>query len=225
MRQTTALLVAGGVLTALFAAQEARKGGTQPGQVLPGPFPAYVVTGQQIQPPPDGILSEERQNFRDDARIGKFHDFVTRFGLDPTVAIFSREAPPAADQPLGKLLKALDQAVDKNRNARLHAFAIFLTLKGEFFQDEAQQAQIKQIETLAQQLQLKNVPLALDKAESERTKAYDIPADASVVVLVYINQTVQARFAFTTDKPLDDAGVQSVLAAMNKMTAAKNAKR
>jgi hypothetical protein len=221
MVRSLAVLVAGGVLAGLVCAQEASTGGTQDRQVLPGPFPAYVVTGQVTQPPADGVMSEERQNFRDVGRIGKFHDFVTQYGLDPTVAIFSHDAPPSADQPLGKLLQGLNQAVDKNRGARLHAFAVFLTLKGEFLQDESQSAQIKQIESGAEQLKLNNVPLALDRTESGRTKAYGIPADASVVALVYVRQTVQARFTFTVAKPLDDAGVQAVLDATNKMIGAR----
>src|SRR5581483_1159633 len=220
MHRSLAVLMAGSVCTGLLVANDDRPGGAQPGQVLPGPFSAYVVTGVERQPSPEGVLPAERENLGDVARVGKFHDFVTRFGLDPTVAVFSHE-PPAADQPLGKLVKALDQAVDSHKNARLHAFAIFLTLKGEFLQDEAQPGQIKQIEGFAQQLQLKNVPLALDRTESDRTRAYQIPAEASVVVLVYVNQTVRDRFTFTADKPLDDSGVQAILAAVNKVTGAK----
>src|SRR5689334_11830850 len=195
MVRSLAVLVAGGVLAGLVCAQEASTSGTQDGQLLPGPFPAYVVTGQVTQPPADGVMSEERQN--------------------------SRDAPPSADQPLGKLLQQLNGAVDKNRGARLHAFAVFLTLKGEFLQDESQSAQIKQIESCAEQLKLNNVPLALDRTESGRTKAYGVPADASVVALVYVRQTVQARFTFSAAKPLDDAGVQAVLDATNKMIGAR----
>ena len=61
----------------------------------------------------DPVQTEERQNFADLSRSGKFHDLVTRYGLDPTVAVFTREAPPAEDAPLGKLLKSLDDNVQK----------------------------------------------------------------------------------------------------------------
>jgi len=215
-----AVVVASGLFAGLVAGQEAKPTGTQPGQVLPGPFPALVVFNPDAPKAPEGVLSEDRTNLGDLARVGKFHDFVTRYGVDPTVAVFSRELPQGGDQPLGKLLQALDQAVGKNRNARLHAFGVFLTLKGEFLQDVAQPAQTKQIQDFAAQLQPKNVPLALDRVESERTKAYDIPADATAVVLVSVNQTVQARHSFTADKPIDDAAIQAILGDVNKVVGA-----
>jgi hypothetical protein len=216
MRRTLTVVLASGLLAGLAACQET-KSGTQPGQVLPGPFPALVVTNPDAPNPPEGVVSEDRSNLGDLARVGKFHDFITHYGVDPTVAVFSREPPQGAEQPLGKLMQALDQAVAKNRAARLHAFAVFLTLKEPFLEDVTQPTQIKQIQDFAEQLQLRFTPLALDRVESERTKAYDIPADATAVVLVYANQTVQARYAFTADKPLDDAAVQKILADANKL--------
>ncbi len=220
MRHIFAVMVALALVSPAVA-QETQAAGTQPGQTLPGPFRAYVVTGQANPTPPDGVQPEERQNLGDVARVGKFHDFVTRYGLDPTVAVFSHAPPTGPDQPLAKLFQALDQSVDKHRSARLHAFGIFLTLKGDYLTDESWAALIKQIEGFARQLQLKNIPLALDKAESERTKAYNIPADATVVVLLYVDQKVTARHAFTADRPLDDAGVQAILADVRKLVEPK----
>jgi hypothetical protein len=214
------VVLAGGLFASLVAAQDAKPAGTEPGQVLPGPFRALVVTNPDAPKLPEGVMSEDRTNLGDLARVGKFHDFVTRYSVDPTVAVFSRELP-AVDQPLGKLFQALDQAVGKNRNARLHAFGIFLTLKGDFLQDVQQPVQIKQIQDFAEQLKLQNVPLALDRAETERAKLYSIPPEATAVVLAYVNQTVQARHVFTADKPLDDAAIQAVLADVSKLVGAK----
>src|SRR5688572_13595855 len=107
MRHALVVVVAG-VFSGLAGAQEAKPAGTQPGQVLPGPFRAYVVTGQARQPAAEGVQSEDRQNLGDVGRVGKFHDFVTRYGLDPTVAVLSREAPPAPDQPLAKLFQSFN---------------------------------------------------------------------------------------------------------------------
>ncbi len=220
MRLTLAVVVTGGLLASLVAGQDAKPAGTQPEQVLPGPFTALVVTSPDSPKPPEGVVSEDRSNLGDLARVGKFHDFVTQYGLDPTVAVFSRELPEGADQPLGKLLKALDQAVGKNRAARLHAFAVFLTLKGPFLEDASQPVQVKQIQDFAAQLRLQYVPLALDRTESERSKAYDIPADATAVVLVWFNQTVKARHAFTADKPLDETAIQTILGDVSKVIGA-----
>jgi hypothetical protein len=220
MRLTLTVVLMGGLFASLVAGQEAKQVGTQPGQVLPGPFTALVVTSPDAPKPPEGVVSEDRSNLGDLARVGKFHDFVTHYGLDPTVTVFSRELPQGVDQPLGKLLKALDQAIAKNRNARLRAFAVFLTLKGPFFEDVNHPVQVKQLQDFAEQLQLKYVPLALDRTDSERTKAYAIPADVTTLVLVYVNQTVVARHAFTADKPLDEAAIEPILGDVNKVVAA-----
>src|SRR5947209_17542346 len=104
MRRGLSLLVAAWAVTALAAGDEP-KTGTEPGNVLPGPFRCYNATG---------------------ARAGKFHDFVTEYGLDPTVAVFFREPVPSEDQPLGKLLQQLNAAVGDSHGGRFHAFAVLL---------------------------------------------------------------------------------------------------
>ncbi|HEX4588550.1 MAG TPA: hypothetical protein VH120_01395 [Gemmataceae bacterium] len=221
MGRTFVLVLAGGLLAGLAAAEDAKQTGTQPGQILPGPYTTFVVSNPDAPKPPEGVVSEERANLGDLARVGKFHDLVTYYGLDPTVAVFSRQLPQGADQPLGKLLKALDQAVAKNRNARLHAFAVFLTLRGPFLEDVNQPVQVQQIRDFGEQLKLATVPLALDRVESDQSKTYDIPADATVVVLVYVNHKVEARHVFTADKPLDDAAIQTILGDANKSVGKK----
>lgn len=190
--------------------------GVEPGQVLPGPFNAFVVSGGEKPTSPE-IQTEERKNFGDATRVNKFHCLVTRFGLDPVVAVFAREAPPAEDQPLAKLIKTLDTMVDKNKNARLHAFTIFLRLSDEFLKDETRIPQINAIRDFATKLGVKSMPLAIDQSESERTKAYKIAAADSITVLVYENHQVANRFVFTADKPLDDAGIKSIEDAVNKV--------
>jgi hypothetical protein len=179
------------------------------------------VTGETPKPSAEGLLPSERQNLGDYGRIGKYHDFVTRFGLDPTVGVLTRLPAPAADQPLAKLIQALDRAVDANKLARLHAWAVFLGLKDEFLKDETQSAQVKQIEAFAQSAGLKHVPLALDLADSERTRAYSIGPDTAVTVIAYVNQKVVARWDFTNDKPLDDAAVKTILDEVQKLVSRK----
>jgi hypothetical protein len=221
MTRITAIVLAGVLLAGLAIAADAKSTGTQPGQILPGPFSALVVTNPDSPKPPEGVVSEDRSNLGDLARVGKFHDFITGYGLDPTVAVVSRELPQGDDQPLAKLVKSLDDLVAKNRNARLRAFGIFLTLKGEFLEDTNHPIQVRQIQDFAEKLQLKYLPLGLDRVESAGAKAYDIPADATVVVLVYVNHVVQARHVFTADKPLDDAAIQTILGDANKLIDAK----
>ena len=45
-------------------------------------------------------------------------------------------------------------------------------------------------------------------------------ADA-VTVLVYTNQRVKARFTYTAAKPIDDAGVQAIMAEVTKLVTPK----
>ncbi|MFO0807028.1 MAG: hypothetical protein U0746_00220 [Gemmataceae bacterium] len=209
-------VVATGWLASGAIAQEGK--GVQPGQRLPGPFPAYVVTAPAGKPSTEAVQPEERVNLGDRARVGKFHDFVTHFGLAPTVAIVSRSAPPAADQPLAKLVQALDKAVEEKKNARLNAFVVFLGLKGDYLKDDTRVAQVKAIEAFADQLKLKNVPTAIDLTESARTKSFGIGAETPVTVFVYDgNHMVKARFDLGGDKPLDDAAVKAVLDEVAKL--------
>jgi hypothetical protein len=205
------------LLVCLLLAAQTPPTGTEPGQVLPGPFGAYVVFAGPKKPPGAEVQTEERQNFADAARAGKFHDFITRYGLDPTVAVFTREAPTADDAPLARLLKSLDAAVQKNRNARLHAFAVFLRLKDDFLKDESRVPQVKAIEKFGAGLDLKELPLAIARSESEKTKAFNLGADDVVTVIVYENLRVRAKFTFTADKPLDAAGIEAVEAEVRKM--------
>jgi hypothetical protein len=209
-------VVAVGLIGGGLIAQESK--GVQAGQRLPGPFPAYVVSAPAAKSTSDAVLPEERLNLGDPSRVGKFHDFITQFGLAPTVAVFSRAAPPAADQPLAKLVAALDRAVGEKKNARLNAFVIFLGIKGDFLKDETRVGQTKAIAAFADQLKLKNVPLAIDQTDSPRTKLFGIGADAPVTVLVYDgNHMVKARFDLGGDRPLDDAAVKAVLDEVAKL--------
>ena len=57
-----------------------------------GSAPRFV-TGPMPPASPEGLLPEERQNLGDPGRVQKFHDFVTRYGLDPVVAVFAHERP------------------------------------------------------------------------------------------------------------------------------------
>jgi hypothetical protein len=210
-------LVVMSVLAGMTIAADPPASGTEPGNVLPGPFSAYVVFGGTKVKPAEAIQTEERQNDGDKTRAFKHHDLVTRFGLDPTVAVFTREAVPGDDAALGKLLKQLDDSVQKYRNSRLRSFTVFLRLKDEFLKDDDRIPQARAIEQYATKAAIKDTPFALDQAESERTKKWNIGADDQVVVIVYQNLKVRARFAFTADKPLDDAGVQAVMAEVQKI--------
>lgn len=48
-------------------------------------------------------------------------------------------------------------------------------------------------------------------------------ADDQTTILLYENHRVKAKFTFTADKPLDDAGVQAVLDAVAKLVKEREA--
>lgn len=225
-RRLIALAMSFGLVLASRAQDPA--GGAQPGQPLPGPFPAYVVG---VKPSYKDTLTEERQNFGDPTRVGKFHDLITRYGLNPTVAVFLRDDPPGADQPVEKLLQALDVAVRKHRNDRLHAFAVFLTLAPEdaagdkatpkFLTDDNRRKRVEKIEQFQKQAKLnevaegelpdQRVPLAIAPSSSDHTRAFGLKDEAKVTVILYDNLRVRKRFEFTENKPMDEAAVKSIL--------------
>src|SRR5262245_47781782 len=91
------LLIAG---SAVLAGQNA-KSGVQPGDVLPGPFHPYNVTGAHADRP---------------------HCLVCEYALRPVAMVFARELP-GADGPLTKLLQGLDAAVGKS-GGELRSFAV-----------------------------------------------------------------------------------------------------
>ena len=67
------------------------------------------------KPSPEGLLPSDRQNLGDYGRIGKFHDFVTRYGLDPSLRSISRNAHR---RPINRSAscRGLDQAVEKYKS-------------------------------------------------------------------------------------------------------------
>jgi hypothetical protein len=119
------------------------------------------------------------------------------------------------------MIQSLDQAVEKNKAARLHGWAVFLGLKDDYLKDESRSAQIKQIEAFSKALSLKHVPLALDLVDSERTRAYSVSPETTVTVIIYNNLRVVNRWDFTADKPLDEAAIQAINAEIAKLVATK----
>jgi hypothetical protein len=117
---------------------------------LPGPFEPYNVTGP---------------------RKGFFHSLVDEYGMDPTVMILVRDQTVVntplrfgeGEAPDG-LLKRLDDLIDRNPAARLHAFTVFLRpdVEDPSANDDARAKAAKALEDQAAALGLKHVVLALD---------------------------------------------------------------
>ena len=71
---------------------------------IPGEFQGYNVTGR----------------FK-----GHYHSHISEYGMEPMVMIVTHEV--AFSDPLKALLKQIDDAIEKNPAARLHAFVVVLS--------------------------------------------------------------------------------------------------
>jgi hypothetical protein len=168
-------LVAGLVLAAAssFAADE-DKVGTAPGNLLPGPFHPYNVTGE---------------------RKGKHHCLVCQYGLKPVVLIFTREAPEAM-KPLTKLVKDLDEAIGADPSASLRGFVVFVS------DDKDRAALDKKLSSWADEAKLMNVVVCRD--EPGALAGYDLDKEAEATVIVYDKLRVAKKHTFGKDKLTDN---------------------
>jgi hypothetical protein len=167
------LVLAGGLAAAYAAAADENKSGTEPGNLLPGPFHPYNVTGE---------------------RKGKYHCLVCQYGLKPVVLIFTRESPEVGS-PVTKLVKDLDAAIAEDQTATLRSGIVFLS------EEKDPAALEKKLTDWAEAAKLKNVVVAIDKADD--LTSYDLAKDAEVIVLVYDKLRVVKKHTFGKDKLTD----------------------
>jgi hypothetical protein len=177
-----------------FPAQDAAKSGPQVGQLVPGPFQAFNATGPYA---------------------GRPHCLVCQHGLHPVVLVFARD-PGETDGPVMKLVKALDDAVEKYRAADLNSFVVFLN--DEVQNVDSRRVLVKRLQDLADGLKLKHVVLALDRAAGP--KDYNINKEFDVTALLYHKHAVVGNIAVKKDE-LDEKKIAEILEAVGKMVPAK----
>jgi hypothetical protein len=159
------------------------KTGTEPGNLLPGPFHPYNVTGE---------------------RKGKLHCLVCEYGLKPVVLIFTREAP-TAEGPVTKLAQALDEAIATDQTNTLRSFVVYVT-------DDKDVAELeKTLGEWAGAAKLKSVAVAFDN-DPDDLKAYDLDKDAAVTVLVYEKLRMVKQFPSGKEK-LGENDIKAIVAA------------
>jgi hypothetical protein len=175
---------------------------------LPGAFHPYNVTG---------------------AHKGRFHCPVSEHGLEPMVAIFHKNVD--VGEPLANLLKKLDAAIEKNPNARLSSFVVFLPAdlpdiagsndENESSNDKNDDARLeleKKVEQAATDMKLEHVVLCLDnKADVEKFNL----RDEDLITIVLCNKLkVVERFALPQDE-FTDAAIEKIMAAVADKLGAK----
>jgi hypothetical protein len=170
-------------------AKETVKSGPQTGEMIPGPFHVINVNGEHA---------------------GNPHCLVCEYGLDPVVAIFTRERSAT----LKSLLQKVDAALERQRGARLHGFAVILS--DDFAKEESRKKLIKDVTEWA--TEFKRVVVSVDGPSGP--EKYNLNKDADLTVLLYCKHKVLANFAFAKDE-FKDTDIEMILAAVGKMAATK----
>jgi hypothetical protein len=114
-------------------------------------------------------------------QAGKKHCLYCENGQAPVAMIFARE--PSAN--LTKLIKKLDEACVKNKGRSMGSFVVFLS------DEEGLGAKLKKI---ARDEDLKKVILSIDNPAGP--KGYKVNKDADITVVLYVERTAKANYAF-----------------------------
>jgi hypothetical protein len=117
------------------------------------------------------------------AKAGKKNCLYCENGSAPVVMIFARETSPQ----LAKLLKKIDSACQKNTSCKMASFVVFCT------RDEEGKLEAK-LKKCAKDNELKKVVLSIDNPAGP--KGYKVNKDADITVVLYVDRTSKANYAF-----------------------------
>ncbi len=186
-------------LVALFAFSSVSVPGADPAPVkpepnIPGPFHAYNVTGKYK---------------------GHYHSHISEYGLEPMVMIFTREA--TFSDSLKNLLKKIDETIEKNPAARLHAFVVVLSegvpdvVGADDAADDKRIEATTQLEDQAKGLMLAHVDIEL--AGKDDLQKYNL-GDANFAFYLFQRARITASRVLKGDDKLTDAVTAEVMAAL-----------
>jgi len=177
-------LFALGLVGALLASSAVLAGsitsGPQIEEKLAGPFHPLNVTGENA---------------------GQKACLYCANGTNPVAMVFAREATPA----VAKLIKELDNATLKNKDASMGSFVVFCS------SDEKLEKNLKE---MAGKQGLKEIVLSIDNPAGP--KGYKVAKDADVTVVLYVDHTVKANHAFKAGE-LSDKDIATVVADVSKI--------
>lgn len=143
----------------------------EPGEVLPGPFSAYIVAGGPSWPRPNPCRPKTGRTSRTRPASASMPTSSPGFGLDHRRGLH----PRGPDRRLAA--RQVAEATrchgrEEQEQPAWRAFGVFLRLKDDFLKDDDRIPQARAVEVFATKAELKLVPLALDQAESARTKTW-----------------------------------------------------
>ena len=160
------------------------KSGPQAGEKVPGPFHPMNVTG---------------------AHKGEKFCLFCLNGENPVAMVFAREHSPE----LGKLVKKLDEATAKHKDASMGSFVVFLNDKEGLDKELAEAAAKHKIE---------NTILAIDNPAGP--KGYDVAKDADITVVLYVDRQVKANHSFKKGE-LKDGDIDTIVKEIPKILPSK----
>lgn len=134
---------------------------------------------------------------------GQPHCFICETEDRPAVIIFAR----SLSDPLGKLVRRLDAALNQNRKAELRSWVTFLA--------EDQPTLDPKVVEWAQKHAISNVPLGIFQ-DLVGPPTYLLNRDADVTVLLSVKQRVVANFAFRTGE-LNNKEIHEIIKSLPKI--------
>jgi hypothetical protein len=158
---------------------------------LPGPFRCYLVVGKA-------------------RHTDKFHCPVSEHGLNPVALVLVRGTDPSPE--VLDLLKALDAAVEKHRNARLASSAVFLSDLADLVKEDDKRDEIV-AQLRPKVANLKNLAVGLDTVEALKKARYELDDQAEVTVILYHRLKVLGTLTFAKGA-LNKEGIQKVVDAV-----------
>jgi len=166
------------------ADEPAVKSGPQVGAKVPGPFHPLNINGD---------------------KAGEKNCLYCQHGTSPVAMIFAREVNPQLTQ----LIKQIDMATAKNKDARMGSFVVFLS-DSEGLTD--------QLKSLVNKENIKNTVLAVDNPAGP--KNYNVAKDASITVVLYEDHTVRSNYSFRKGE-LTEKAITRIVNDIPKIVAPK----
>jgi hypothetical protein len=137
------------------------------------------------------------------AERGKSHCYICETGDRPMVIVFAR----SLSDPLGRLVRKLDEAVTTHSRAQLRSWVTLLA--------EEESKLNKAILARERKLGLKQVPIGVFE-DLAGPPSYRLHADADVTVLLAVKQKVVANFDFRAGE-MTEAQIEAILATLPKI--------
>ena len=137
----------------------------------------------------------------DGVKPGQRLCYRCRYGSRPMVMVFARKM----GQPLGDLVRYLDQTISENKSAKVKGLVTLLGDDQEILKQSATQ--------LLEDTQAKDIPLAIATEMGVRANQYELPEGAEVTIVVAKDSRVLHTLVYDVDK-IDLEAVQAEVQAI-----------